>query len=368
MKPLDKSGRAPRLTPKRSSRSELAERAHAAHQSSRSDELFGPPEVRTSLPMEFLWYPYLPLHCVTILAGNPGKGKSLLIAQIVAAVTTGLKWPLSNERAVTGKVLLLAGEDSWSRVTLKRLELAGADIDNIQIMRRFRALDKSTLAELERKVRALHPSLVVIDTLSLYMGGARDMHRQNEVGEFLGRLNDLAEETDCSVLGVGHLNKQGGQDPLLRMVGSIGFLASARSVLFLGSDPSDPSRVAVAHAKANGSSLGPTIAFERRGGGRDKPPQLIPVEIIEADYAAICEPANKPAGRPRSASDDAEAFILDHLTMKPRPWSEVWNAADARSIASKPTFDLVRKRMREEGQILQVGKGPRAMWRLANSS
>jgi AAA domain len=356
------------VAPKTSSRTSFKKTVLAAPKRDRSEDLFGPPDIRTSLPMEFLWYPYLPFHCVSILAGNPGMGKSLLIAQIVAIVTAGLNWPLSSDRAKPGKVLLLSGEDSWSRVTLRRLEQARADINKIEVMRRFKALDEDTLEALESKIRELRPPLVIIDTLSLYMGGARDMHRQNEVGEFLGRLNDLAEETGCAVLGVGHLNKQGGQDPLFRMVGSIGFLASARSVLFLGSDPADPSKVALAHAKANGSSLGPTISFERSGGSRDQAPQLIPVATIDADYVTVCEPVSKPRGRPRSESDDAEEFILDYLTTKPTPWAELWNAADGRNIASKPTFDLVRARLKEQGTIQQVGKGPKAKWRLAESS
>lgn len=51
-------------------------------------------------------------------------------------------------------------------------------------------------------------SLLIIDTLSAYMGAARDMHRQNEVGEFLAELTEIAESAGCGVLAIAHLNKQ----------------------------------------------------------------------------------------------------------------------------------------------------------------
>jgi hypothetical protein len=58
-----------------------------------STELFGPPVGRVPLEMEYLWYPYIPRYGVTILAGDPGKGKSLLTAMLIATVTSGLGVP-----------------------------------------------------------------------------------------------------------------------------------------------------------------------------------------------------------------------------------------------------------------------------------
>ncbi len=49
--------------------------------------LFGPPKTTEPLPMEFLYYPYIPYFGVTLLAGNPGMGKSLLVSKLIAAVT-----------------------------------------------------------------------------------------------------------------------------------------------------------------------------------------------------------------------------------------------------------------------------------------
>ena len=204
--------------------------------------LFGPPKTTEPLPMEFLYYPYIPYFGVTLLAGNPGMGKSLLVTKLIAAVTSGGPWPLSDECAPKGKVLMLSAEDNWQRVTLPKLLESGADISKIRVMTRFKILSPENLEAMARYIEQERPKLVVIDTLTAYMGSGRDMNRQNEVGEFLGRLTEIAEDAGCAVLAIGHLNKQSAEHPLYRIVGSIGFAASIRSALFYGTDPTDRSR------------------------------------------------------------------------------------------------------------------------------
>jgi Arm domain-containing DNA-binding protein/integrase-like protein len=113
----------------------------------------------------------------------------------------------------------------------------------------------------------------------------RDMHRQNEVGEFLAQLTEMSEAIGCAVLGIAHLNKQSVEHPLYRIVGSIGFAASIRSALFLGSDPDDPDnleKVALAHGKHNASEGGKTMLFRKIGGGREEVPTLEALELSDA--------------------------------------------------------------------------------------
>jgi len=316
------------------------------------------------LPLEALWYPYLMMHGVTLLVGDPGKGKSLLIADIIATVTTGSAWPLSDEKPDPGDVLLLSAEDSFDRVTLARLREVDADTNRVHRMKKFRALDREYLEKVLDYARKTRPVLIVIDTLSAYLGSGRDMNRQNEVGEFLAQLNELAEEIGCAIVGLVHMNKQSNEHPLYRVVGSIGFMASVRSAIFLGNDPRDKDRLALAHGKANGTPMGETIVFEKVGGGKDKVPSLKAIEFIDADVAGVCRVEKGDVGRPPSASEEARSFILATLTDKPKRWESLALAAEARSIASKPTLTTVRTKLAEEGLIEQVGKGRTARWKL----
>ena len=324
-------------------------------------EVVGDAEV---LPLQALWYPYLMLHCATLLVGDPGKGKSLLIADIIATVTTGRAWPLGDEKPEPGNVLLLSAEDSFDRVTLARLREVGADTHRVHRMKKFRALDQEYLEKVLDYARKTRPVLIVIDTLSAYLGSGRDMNRQNEVGEFLAQLNELAEEIGCAIIGLVHMNKQSNEHPLYRVVGSIGFMASVRSAIFLGNDPRDKDRLALAHGKANGTPMGPTIVYEKVGGGKDKVPTLKAIEFIDADVGEVCRVEKGDVGRPPSATQNARDFILEKLTVEPRPWGPLVLAAEARSIASKPTLVSARTKLAEDGLIQQVGKGKRAMWKL----
>lgn len=276
------------------------------------EKLFGPPRETKSLPMEYLWYPYIPYHAVTLLAGDPGRGKSLLIALIVAIVTSGRKWPFSEEKARGLRVLVLSAEDNWARVTLPRFEKAGADIRNIHVMYKFRGLTNDRLDELEKEIESWEPDLVIIDTIAAYMAD-RDMHRQNEVGEFIARLSEMAEAYHSAFLILGHLNKQSSLPPLYRIVGSIGFSASIRSALFLGTDPKDQNRLALAHGKRNGSEKGRTVIFQLQGGGRHDVPLMQAVELSDATEDDILQTAKAPPGRPDAQSQEAEAFVLEFL-------------------------------------------------------
>lgn len=326
--------------------------------------LFGPPKTTEPLPMEFLYYPYIPFFGVTLLAGNPGMGKSLLVTKLIAAVTSGGPWPLTDECAPKGKVLMLSAEDNWQRVTLPRLLESGADISQIRIMTRFKILSPENLEAMARYIEQERPKLVVIDTLTAYMGSGRDMNRQNEVGEFLGRLTEIAEDAGCAVLAIGHLNKQSAEHPLFRIVGSIGFAASIRSALFYGTDPTDRSRFALAHGKANASELGKTIIFERFGGGRGGTPVLHPVEFSDANEAEVCRVETNSVGRPASATDAAREFILEFLSDQPVRWEKVESAVTSRSLASVGTLNALRAEMAKTGEIVQVGKGKSARWKL----
>lgn len=338
----------------------------SAHYVEDAFELFGPPKVTEPLPMEWLWYPYIPYFGVTIIAGDPGKGKSLLIALLIAAVTNGGNWPLSNEPAPKGKVLLLSAEDSWQRVTLNRLLKYGADISNLHMMHKFNALTPENLDKMAQYIAVEKPRLIVIDTLAAFLGSGRDMNRQNEVGEFLGRLTEIAEKNHCSVLAIGHLNKQSGEHPLYRIVGSIGFVASIRSALFYGSNPADRAQYALAHGKANASELGPSIVFEKSGGGRNDVPVLKPLNHSDASPFEVCKVETNAVGRPTSASENAREIIIELLSEKPVAWKKVESYIDNRNIASPGTLNLLRAEMAKNGEIVQVGRGPATKWKLAD--
>ena len=67
-------------------------------------------------------------------------------------------------------------------------------------------------------------------------------------------------------------------------------------------------------------------------------------------------------GRPSAERQAAEEFVLDYLSEEPTAWKTVQLAAEARSVASEATLNLVRADLAKSGQIVQIGKGKQAKW------
>lgn len=67
----------------------------------------------------------------TLLVGEPEAGKSTLMLDLAARVSKGDYWPLSEERAPLGDVIILSSEDDAQTVMLPKLEAMGADLSRI---------------------------------------------------------------------------------------------------------------------------------------------------------------------------------------------------------------------------------------------
>jgi AAA domain len=215
--------------------------------------------------VEWLWPDRVPFGAITVLAGQPGLGKSLLTIELASKVSTG---KAGREPA---SVVLLSAEDSRSRVVKPRLEAAGADLKHVHLPDITREGFATGLVfpddapRLREAVMTTEAKLVVIDPLSAHLAGRINSWNDQKVREALVPLHRMAEETGAAVLIVAHLNKGESPDPLQRIGGSIGLAAAARSVLLVAPDPDDPDGISsrrrvLAHVKSN---VGP-LAESRR--------------------------------------------------------------------------------------------------------
>jgi putative DNA primase/helicase len=64
---------------------------------------------------------------LTLIAGEPGLGKSQLSLAIAVAVTTGGAWPDGSGRAPLGSVIILSAEDGVADTIRPRFDAAGGD-------------------------------------------------------------------------------------------------------------------------------------------------------------------------------------------------------------------------------------------------
>lgn len=217
--------------------------------------------------LAWLWPGRIPLGKLTVIAGDPGLGKTFLTHDIAARVSNGSGWPDLADQAeseAAGEVILLSAEDGLADTIRPRLDAAGADIRRIIALTAVRSFDGvETAFNLSRDLQSLElvlrqcerPRLVVIDPISAYLSRT-DSHNNAEVRALLAPLAKLAEQHRVAVIAINHLNKGGGgggagSKAIYRSMGSLAFIAAARAGWLVARSTDDPDRRLLLVAKMN---------------------------------------------------------------------------------------------------------------------
>ncbi|WP_070107835.1 AAA family ATPase [Burkholderia plantarii] len=206
----------------------------------------------------WLWPGYLPAGKLTILAGQPGCGKTTIGLSLASIVTTGGRWPDGTECAKPGNVLVWTGEDGVADTLVPRLLAAGADLTRVWFaesvtddeghLKPFNpARDIPLLSE--RIAEMGDVRMLIVDPIISVVQG--DGHKSVDVRLSLQPLLDLGAFHSCAIFGITHFTKGSkGSSPLDRILGSQAFGAAARVILIAGKDDSSGRRV-FAKSKAN---------------------------------------------------------------------------------------------------------------------
>ena len=217
-----------------------------------------------TIPIEevtWLLKPFIPYGKITIIQGDPGEGKTTLVLQIIATLTTGRPiWDGLPEMEPIN-VIYQTAEDGLSDTIKPRLVAAGADCARVLVIddsEKALTLDDDRL---EQAIEQTGARLVVLDPIQGYIGSSVDMHRANEIRPLMHRLAKLAEKYSCAIILIGHMNKNSGDKSSYRGLGSIDFQAAARSVLVVGRIKDDPTLRVVCPTKSSLAPEGKAVAF-----------------------------------------------------------------------------------------------------------
>jgi hypothetical protein len=198
----------------------------------------------------------IPRRTLTLVAGIGGLGKSTYLAAVAAGVTRG------QFSATAGSVIVVSYEDTAEEVLRPRIEAARGDLERVHqvyvdpedgLVCLPRDLD-----ELSHLIADTGAGLVVIDPIVAAVDLGLDTHKDQHCRHVLGQLARLAEEHDCAVVYVGHLNKAPTSEAYLRIAGSTAFYNAARSVILVTEDAEEPDRHRIiSQRKANYAPLSP---------------------------------------------------------------------------------------------------------------
>ncbi|MCC7364830.1 MAG: AAA family ATPase [Dehalococcoidia bacterium] len=322
--------------------------------------------------LSWLWDGRIPLGKITILDGDPGLGKSTMLFDIAARVTTGRAMPDGNASDLNGPagVLILSAEDGLADTIRPRLEQAGADLDRVVVLESVKdeaGYDRlpaipDDIERLEAAIQEADAALVVLDPLMAYLGANINSYRDQDVRRALGALKGVAERSGAANVAVRHLNKAMSSNALYRGGGSIGIVGAARSALLVAADPDDPTgeRRILVSTKSN---LGP-------------PPSALAYRLVSSGEVAVvswegltAHTATDLLRPPTSEQDhtargDAEQWLLDALCSGPVAAKDLQQQAGEAGIAQR-TLQRAKRSLRvtstREGN---VGESGRWVWGL----
>lgn len=201
-----------------------------------------------SKPIDWLWQDKIAKGKVTLIAGDPGLGKSQTTIHIAGVVSTGGVFPGGHE-CKKGKVLFFSAEDDPEDTINPRLQAVGADGENIFIFSIVRKAGKEKSFDLSKDMDLLTKtiedtkdvSLIIVDPITAFLGET-DSHVNAEVRALLSMLSKLASQYGIAVIVVTHLNKSTGGSPLNKITGSLAFVAAARAAYMVIKDENDEKR------------------------------------------------------------------------------------------------------------------------------
>lgn len=188
---------------------------------------------------------------ITIVAGEPGVGKTWFMLDICRAVAFGgIGMGSECERYKQGKVLVFAGETGF-RMLVDRMQMLGGLGDEIS---RVRVISSHEMARLdvdvmlntaygrkniEGAILEFRPDIVFFDTMISFMGGGKDESSQADMTDIIRGMSMIAGRYGCAVVLLHHFRK--GQKGVVRdgfrtmdeVIGSSAFVRLAAMVVGL---------------------------------------------------------------------------------------------------------------------------------------
>lgn len=318
------------------------------------------------LAIEWLWTFWLATGKLHLLVGEPGSGKTTLLAGLLAAFSSGGLLP-DGTRAPKVFCLYWTSEDSIQETVMGRLIAAGADLENVLILRgmaehgKKRYFRPSDMPELVGEIKRLRADGVDVRVIAIdpLPSGSGNTNNNDAVRKYLEPLILLAEQEGLAIIGVRHLAKASSKKKLAdRINGSVAYLAVSRVVLFVskiastGTSRDNPVRGVLVRAKSN---IGPTdgghgfriepVRLEAENGIADATALKWDTQDLVGDPEAIVRAAELNS----AAVDDELAAELEFVGDLLRGGPVLANEAIGSGQAQGYTPENLRKALAELG-------------------
>ena len=271
------------------------------------------------LPVRWLWRDRLPEGMLSLIAGRPGQGKSLVAAALAAEISK------------KGTVIFSNMEDPLAQVVRPRLEAAGANLDNIIFATHIFPDDLDAFEELVVETKA---KLAIFDPIAAHLSVS--IFNDQEVRRALSPLAAVCSARNLSVVMIGHTLKyvSSKSHPLASIGGSgAGLVGAARAIFLFGPNPDDKDERVLAPVKFNLGPMPKSCVFELDEvefyNDKDRLDAIVGRLVLtndQSDVKAIDvilrDPAAPGKKQPEKIANASEWLTL-YLAMGPRPAAEL---------------------------------------------
>ncbi len=310
--------------------------------------------------VEWLWSRRIPKAKVTILDGDPGKGKSTILYDLAARITSGRPLP-DGEPVEKGGALIVSAEDGAADTIVPRFLAAGGDPTRARIIgAEEQFIIPDDLDKLERAIKQTGATFVVIDPVMSFLSDDINSNRDQDVRRALQPLVNIAQRTGAAIVICRHLNKSSGGPAIYRGQGSIGFIGIVRSGLVVGEHPELEETFVLAGQKHNLSKPPESLAYRIGSAGPGDGTARIEYRGVSEITAAGLNAAPGDEGE-RSRLTEAKEFLREMLRAGPEFVGKIKSEASAAEIGWRT---IERAKADLKAQAVKDPKSGKWQWTL----
>ncbi|MBV9123134.1 MAG: AAA family ATPase [Planctomycetes bacterium] len=322
----------------------------------------------SSQPLTWFWPNRLPLGKLSLLEGDPGLSKSLVTLDLCARLSTGRPLPDGTLCPGPAAALILNAEDGVADTVRCRLLALGADMDRVFHLYCDDGAPLRLPSQLPQLAEALDQTrarLVVIDPLMAFLERSINIASDQSVRRALVPLAQLADQHQCAVLMVRHLNKNSGLRSIYRGGGSIGLVGACRSAWLIARDPQTPDHCVLAQVKNNLAPPQPSLAYTVQDASSASPllNWLGSRDQKTADQLLVGFPGLSQPNQFDRACD----FLNTLLETAPQTARAIWTAAQKEGHSAR-TLARARRFLKIRSQRIWMEKNQFTYWLLPHQN
>jgi KaiC/GvpD/RAD55 family RecA-like ATPase len=312
--------------------------------------------------VKWLWKDWIPKGFVSLVVGDPGIGKSMLLLSIIKFITSGEDYPTSENNEKPSNVLWIDTEASQQllRMRVKKMAVDPGQlyipvIDG-DILGQVDVMNMDHRAVILDMIDSIQPAIIVLDSL----GGShtRGENKFEEIAPILKFFAMIARDKNIGVLMTHHLNKGSPGDTsevdLYRIRGSTAIPQFCRSIMAMEKLKEDEIRFRM--IKSNLSRLA-------------KPLAIVPVVDNDGDIVQIIFKEYIPPTPKRSKTELCANWIVEY--MKNNPSDSGLRLRDLTEIMEGEGYtrgNIYAARTMLAERILVTGTGKEAYWHYVNNN